>query len=114
MAIPNVLSGFSLVLHARQMPSYVAGALYPIAVALSEIACGEDRWAAARIDFRHDMNLVPSSELTLEYSGRVGVLTPPHQKEEVRKYFGDTVKAAAEFSYISLGVGMVLDVLPGT
>ena len=26
----------------------------------------------------------------------------------MRQYFGDTVKAAAEFSYVSLGLGMVL------
>jgi putative transport protein len=38
---------------------------------------------------------------------------PPDRKEEVRKYFGDTVKSAAEFSYVSLGVGMVLGVLLG-
>jgi putative transport protein len=31
----------------------------------------------------------------------------------VRRHFGDTVKAAAEFSYVSLGIGMVLGVLLG-
>jgi putative transport protein len=41
------------------------------------------------------------------------VLLPPEKKEEVRRYFGDTVKAAAEFSYVSLGIGMVLGVLLG-
>jgi putative transport protein len=51
--------------------------------------------------------------LALEYGDRVGVLLPPEKKEEVRRYFGDTVKAAAEFSYVSLGIGMVLGVLLG-
>jgi putative transport protein len=62
---------------------------------------------------RYDMDLVPSPELTLEYGDRVGILTPPDRKEEVRRYFGDTVKAAAEFSYVSLGLGMVLGILLG-
>jgi len=56
---------------------------------------------------------VPTPELMLEFGDRVGVLMPPDRKEEIRKYFGDTVKAAAEFSYVSLGVGMVLGVLLG-
>jgi putative transport protein len=62
---------------------------------------------------RYDMDLVPSPDLTLEYGDRVGVLMPPERKEEVRRYFGDTVKAAAEFSYVSLGLGMVMGVLLG-
>jgi putative transport protein len=62
---------------------------------------------------RYDVDLVPTPDLSLEYGDRVGVLMPPEKKEEVRRYFGDTVKAAAEFSYISLGIGMVLGVLIG-
>src|SRR5213079_617356 len=49
----------------------------------------------------------------LEFGDRVGVLTPPDRKEEIRRHFGDTVKAAAEFSYVSLGIGMVLGILLG-
>jgi putative transport protein len=41
------------------------------------------------------------------------VLVPPGRKEEIRRHFGDTVKAAAEFSYVSLGLGMVLGVILG-
>lgn len=62
---------------------------------------------------RYDVDLVPSPDLTLEFGDRVGVLMPPDRKEEIRRYFGDTVKSAAEFSYVSLGVGMVLGVLIG-
>jgi putative transport protein len=62
---------------------------------------------------RYDADLVPTPDLTLEFGDRVGVLMPPDRKEEVRRYFGDTVKAAAEFSYVSLGIGMVLGVLLG-
>ena len=62
---------------------------------------------------RYDADLVPSPDLMLEFGDRVGVLTPPDRKEEIRRHFGDTVKATAEFSYVSLGLGMVLGVLLG-
>jgi putative transport protein len=62
---------------------------------------------------RYDADLVPSPDLMLEFGDRVGVLLPPDRKEEIRRYFGDTVKSAAEFSYVSLGLGMVLGVLLG-
>lgn len=62
---------------------------------------------------RYDTDLVAAPDLMLEFGDRVGVLTSTGLKEEVRKLFGDTVKAAAEFSYVSLGIGMVLGVLLG-
>ena len=62
---------------------------------------------------RYDMDIVPTPDLMLEFGDRVGVLMPPERKEEIRQHFGDTVKAAAEFSYVSLGIGMVLGVLLG-
>ena len=62
---------------------------------------------------RYDVDLVPAPDLMLEFGDRVGVLTPPGRKEEIRRHFGDSVKAAAEFSYVSLGLGMVMGVLLG-
>jgi putative transport protein len=62
---------------------------------------------------RYDTDIVPTPNLMLEYGDRVGVLLPPERKDEIRKHFGDTVKATAEFSYVSLGIGMVLGVLVG-
>ena len=62
---------------------------------------------------RYDADLVLAPDLMLEFGDRVGVLTRPDRKKEIRRHFGDTVKAAAEFSYVSLGVGMVLGVLLG-
>ncbi len=62
---------------------------------------------------RYDADLIPAPDLMLEFGDRVGVLTPPERKEEIRRHFGDTVKAAAEFSYVSLGLGMVMGVLLG-
>jgi putative transport protein len=62
---------------------------------------------------RYDMDIIPSPDLALEYGDRVGVLVPPDRKAQVRAHFGDTVKSAAEFSYVSLGIGMVLGILLG-
>src|ERR1700752_4518448 len=41
------------------------------------------------------------------------MIVPPERQEEVRRHFGDRVKATAEFRYVSLGLGMVLGVLLG-
>jgi putative transport protein len=41
------------------------------------------------------------------------VLTPPEHKQEIRRHFGDTARATAELSYVSLGIGMVLGILLG-
>jgi putative transport protein len=62
---------------------------------------------------RYDADIVPGPDLMLEFGDRVGVLVPPDRKDEVRKAFGDSVKAASEFSYVSLGIGMVLGILLG-
>ena len=62
---------------------------------------------------RYDTDIVPTPDLTLEFGDRVGVLMPPDRKNAIRQFFGDSVKAAAEFSYVSLGIGMVLGVLIG-
>ena len=62
---------------------------------------------------RYDTDIIPTPDLMLEFGDRVGVLMPPERKEEVRRHFGDTVKSTAEFSYVSLGIGMVLGVLLG-
>ena len=62
---------------------------------------------------RYDVDLVPAPELMLEIGDRVGVIVPTEQIAAARALFGDTVKSAAEFSYVSLGFGMVLGVLLG-
>jgi putative transport protein len=62
---------------------------------------------------RYDADIVPAADLMLEMGDRIGVLVPVDQIQAARSFFGDTVKAAAEFSYISVGLGMVLGVLLG-
>jgi putative transport protein len=62
---------------------------------------------------RNDTDVVPTGDLLLEYGDRIGLLLPPDRKQAIRDFFGDTVKATAEFSYVSLGIGMVLGLLLG-
>ena len=62
---------------------------------------------------RYDIDIVPAPDLTLEFGDRIGLIGPPEHPQELRAHFGDTVKSTAEFSYISLGIGMVLGVLLG-
>lgn len=62
---------------------------------------------------RYDADLVPSPGLTLEIGDRIGVIVPNQDIARARAWFGDTEKSGAEFSYVSLGFGMVLGVLLG-
>src|SRR3954453_136782 len=62
---------------------------------------------------RYDVDLVPAPDLSLEIGDRVGVLVANEHIAKARAHFGDTVKSAAEFSYVSVGFGMVLGVLLG-
>ncbi len=82
-----------------------------VGVPLSRLAL-PDGWHLLHIR-RYDVDIVPTPDVALEFGDRVGVLVPPLRKEEVRLFFGDSVKAAAEFSYVSLGLGMALGVMIG-
>jgi putative transport protein len=62
---------------------------------------------------RYDVDIVPTPDATLEIGDRVGVLVPPEHIAAARAFFGDSLKSTAEFSYISVGFGMVLGVLLG-
>jgi putative transport protein len=62
---------------------------------------------------RHDVDLVPAPDLMLELGDRIGVIVPADQIAAARAFFGDTVRSTAEFSYVSVGFGMVLGVLLG-
>jgi putative transport protein len=62
---------------------------------------------------RGDVDLLPQPDLVLEYGDRVGVFANRGEFAALRKYFGDSIKATAEFSYISIGLGMAIGFLLG-
>lgn len=62
---------------------------------------------------RGDADILPRPELMLEYGDRVGLLTKRAMFPTLRTFFGDSIKGTAEFSYISVGLGMALGFLAG-
>jgi putative transport protein len=62
---------------------------------------------------RGDADILPRPDLMLEFGDRVGLLVNREDFPAMRKYFGDSIKSTAEFSYISIGIGMALGFLIG-
>jgi putative transport protein len=62
---------------------------------------------------RGDTDLQARPDLVLEFGDRVGLLANRADFPALRKYFGDSIRGTAEFSYISIGLGMALGVLLG-
>lgn len=62
---------------------------------------------------RGDAVLLPTPDLVLEFGDRVGLVAPRDAFPILRKHFGDSLKSTAEFSYVSIGIGMTLGVLLG-
>src|SRR4030095_3549255 len=62
---------------------------------------------------RGDADLVPRPDLVLEFGDRVGLLAHRADFPALRKFFGDSIKGTAEFSYISIGLGMAIGFLIG-
>lgn len=62
---------------------------------------------------RGDTDLLARPDLVLEFGDRVGVLANRSHFATLRKFFGDSIKGTAEFSYISIGLGMALGFLIG-
>lgn len=62
---------------------------------------------------RGDALLFAAPDLVLEYGDRVGIIASREAIPGLRKYFGDSLKSTAEFSYVSVGLGMSLGVLLG-
>jgi putative transport protein len=56
---------------------------------------------------------MPRPDLVLEFGDRIGMLANRADFAALRKYFGDSIKGTAEFSYVSIGLGMALGFLIG-
>lgn len=62
---------------------------------------------------RGDADLLPREDLVLEFGDRVGLLVPPEHRAEAARFFGDSIRGTAEFSYVSIGVGAAIGLLIG-
>lgn len=70
--------------------------------------------AAAVVHVRRgDADLHARPDLVLEFGDRVGLLANRGDFQALRKFFGDSIKGTAEFSYISIGLGMAVGLLIG-
>lgn len=62
---------------------------------------------------RGEADMLARGDLVLEFGDRVGLFAHRDDFAALRKFFGDSIKATAEFSYISIGIGMALGFLLG-
>jgi putative transport protein len=62
---------------------------------------------------RGDTEVLPRPDLVLEFGDRVGVIASRRSHQDIRRFFGDSIKGTTEFSYVSIGIGMVLGVALG-
>jgi len=83
-------------------------------VRVSELALPEGVEATITHVQRGDTELLVTPDLTLEMGDRVGVLTHRETFPAMRRFFGDSIRGTTEFSYVSLGLGMVMGVLLGS
>lgn len=81
--------------------------------ALGDLELPGDKAAIIAQVRRGDADLMPRPDLVLEFGDRVGLLAHRGDFAGLRKYFGDSIKGTAEFSYISIGLGMAIGFLVG-
>ena len=62
---------------------------------------------------RGDSDLLPRPDLVLEFGDRIGLLAHRDDFKTLRGFFGDSIKGTAEFSYVSIGLGMAAGFLLG-
>lgn len=62
---------------------------------------------------RGDVDLLPKPDLLIEYGDQLGVLVESTQRGQISKFFGDSIKAETEFSFVSLALGLVAGGLVG-
>ena len=62
---------------------------------------------------RGDIDLLPNPDMQIEYGDQLGVLVESAQRAQVSRFFGDSIKAETEFSFVSLALGLVAGGLIG-
>jgi putative transport protein len=87
-------------------PSVVGGTL-------SDLELPSERPSVIAHVRRGDTELQPRPDLVLEFGDRVGLLAHRADFPALRRFFGDSIKGTAEFSYLSIGLGMALGLILG-
>ena len=62
---------------------------------------------------RGDVDIMASSDLTIEYGDLLVAAVPSNRKADVQRHFGDSIKGNAELSFVSIGVGIALGLVLG-
>jgi putative transport protein len=62
---------------------------------------------------RGDIDLLPKPDLRIEFGDQLGVLIESAQRSIMSRFFGDSIKAETEFSFVSLALGLVIGALIG-
>jgi len=62
---------------------------------------------------RGDVDLLPKPDMQIEYGDQLGVVIESAQRGMVSRFFGDSIKAETEFSFVSLALGLVAGGLIG-
>lgn len=81
--------------------------------ALGDLALPGERAALISHVRRGDADLLARPDLVIEFGDRIGLLAHRADFSGLRKFFGDSIKGTAEFSYVSIGLGMALGFLLG-
>jgi putative transport protein len=81
--------------------------------AISDLELPGEKGPAVLHVRRGDTDLLARPDLVLEFGDRVGILANRGDFPSLRRFFGDSIKGTAEFSYISIGLGMALGFLAG-
>jgi putative transport protein len=84
-----------------------------VGLSLTDIRFPEGIQATITHVQRGDTEMMIGPGLTLEIGDRIGLLAHRRHFRSLRNFFGNSIRGTTEFSYISLGIGMVMGVLLG-
>ena len=62
---------------------------------------------------RGDVDLLPRADLVIQYGDQLGIIVEAARRDDIARFFGDSIKAAGDLSFISLGLGVAAGALIG-
>ena len=98
--------------HLDYVRVFVSKAAY-IGMTLSKLPLPANMRAEIVQVRRGDVDLLPRADLEIQYGDQLGIIVEPGRREDVARFFGDSINAEADLSFISLGLGVAAGVLIG-